>query len=216
MSLTQSEKNRQIVPASSDPALVSPTHRVERAAGEFRRGVPVLIRPPAGGLSLTAAAETVGDQTLRLMTASAGAGSLMITHDRAATLKIPLYTEGVISIPLAGDVTAESVRAIADPAADLDYPLKGPFHVSREQPQASGISAVRLAKLAGLLPAAVAFSVTPEQAARLAADHGLTEVATDDIDLFPQRTAWELQLVTRATVPLQGAEQAELAAFRPA
>ena len=115
MSLTQSEKNRQIVPASSDPALVSPTHRVERAAGEFRRGVPVLIRPRAGGLSLTAAAETVGDQTMRLMAAAAGRGSLMITHDRAATLKIPLYTEGVISIPLAGDVTAEFVRAIARP-----------------------------------------------------------------------------------------------------
>ena len=65
MSLKQSEKNRQIVPASSDPALISPTHRVERAAGEFRRGVPVLIRPPTGALSLTAAAETVGDQTMR-------------------------------------------------------------------------------------------------------------------------------------------------------
>ena len=75
---------------------------------------------------------------------------------------------------------------------------------------------MRLAKLAGLLPAAVGFSISPEQAARLAAEHGLTEVATEDIDLFPQRTAWELQLVTRATVPLQGAEQAELAAFRPA
>ena len=110
------KKTGQIVPASSDPALISPTHRVERAAGEFRRGVPVLIRPPAGGLSLTAAAETVGDQTMRLMAAAAGRGSLMITHDRAATLKIPLYTEGVISIPLAGDVTAEFVRAIADPA----------------------------------------------------------------------------------------------------
>jgi GTP cyclohydrolase II len=38
---------------------------------------------------------------------------------------------------------------------------------------------------------------------------------TDDIDLFPQRTAWELQLITRAKVPLKGAEQTELAAFRP-
>src|SRR5438067_5053259 len=178
MSLKQSEKNRQIVPASSDPALISPTHRVERAAWEFRRGVPVLIRPPTGALSLTAAAETVGDQTMRLMTAAAGAGSLMITHDRAATLKIPLYTEGVISIPLAGDVTAEFVRAIADPAADLDYPLKGPFHVSREQPQASGISAVRLAKLAGLLPAAVVFSVAPGHAGRVAAEHSLSQGAT--------------------------------------
>src|SRR5207302_9759171 len=111
-----------------------------------------------------------------------GPCSLMITHDRAATRKSPRYTEGEISIPLAGDVTAEFVRAIADPAADLDYPLKGPFHVSREQPQAPGISAVRLAKLAGLLPAAVGFSISPEQAARLAAEHGLTEVATEDID----------------------------------
>jgi GTP cyclohydrolase II len=43
----------------------------------------------------------------------------------------------------------------------------------------------------------------------------LVEVAAEDIDRFPQRTAYELQLIARATVPLKGAEQTELAAFRP-
>jgi GTP cyclohydrolase II len=148
------------------------------------------------------------------MTGLTGSGSLLITHDRAATLKIPLYTENAISIPLPADVTAEYLRAIADPATDLDYPLKGPFQVSREQPLASEISAVRLAKLAGLLPAAVVFRMRAEQEGALQ-PFLLVEVAAEDIDQFPQRTAYELQLIARATVPLKGAEQTELAAFRP-
>jgi GTP cyclohydrolase II len=203
------------VPARPNSALISPTHSVERAAGEFRRGIPVLIDSDRDITSLTVAAETVGDQTLQIIAATGLHGSLMITQDRAVTLKIPRYTDRVIAIALTSDVTAEHMRAIADPATDLDYPLKGPFQINRTPPDEAAVAAVRLAKLAGLLPAAAVYSVTPAERMRLISE-GLTEVPALHIAQFPETTAESLRLIVRATVPLSDSEHAELAVFRPA
>jgi len=141
---------------------------------------------------------------------------VMISHDRAATLKISLYTDEVIALPLGSTMNAESVRAIADPASDLDYPLKGPFHPTRTQPDASAIAAVRLAKLAGLLPAAVVVQLSLEASERLTTGATLAPVEATDILNFQDMAAESLQLITRATVPLRDAERTEIAAFRSA
>jgi GTP cyclohydrolase II len=215
MSCSRLEKPGKIVPEPSYYELISPTHRVERAAGEFRRGVPVLIRPEDGQPSLAVAAETVSGQTLEILGRLGSQGSLMITHDRAATLKIPLYTDDVISLPLSFDSTAEHIRSIADPATDLDFPLKGPFHVSRSKPGAAANAAVILAKLSGLLPSAILFQIDPGEYRRFVDKGMLVEVQTSDILEFQNVTAINLQLLGRATVPLTDAERAELVAFRP-
>jgi len=141
---------------------------------------------------------------------------LMITHDRAATLKIPLYTEGAIALPLPPGSGADYVRAVADPATDLDYPLKGPFHPGRSQPDATAIAALRLAKLSGLLPAAIVMPITVSQSERAANDLLLMALEASDIAGYQDRAAESLHLVVRATVPLKLAERAEIAAFRPA
>ena len=191
-------------------------HRVERAAGDLRRGVAVLIRAEKHGESaLAVAAETVDDRTLQALTENFGAALSILTHDRAATLKIPLYTREVVLIPQHNTVRAEELRALADPAADLDYPLKGPFVVSRDvPPEASGAS-VRLAKLAGLLPATVIFVLPDTARDVLVLESAVTEVSAADIFRFEKSAAETLQLVTRASVPLRLAEQTELVAFRP-
>jgi GTP cyclohydrolase II len=209
-------KAGEIKPNMTPNALVSFEHRVERGAGDFRRGAPVLIRADRPGESaLAVAAETAGDQVLGALTRLAGPASLILTHARASTLKIRLYTAEVVSIPLTGKPSATEIRAIADPATDLEHPLKGPFEAARtELPQSAG-AAVRLAKLAGLLPAAVLFPIPDESRERLLADGGLSEVEAADIARFEESAAATLQLVVRASVPLEGAENAELAAFRP-
>ena len=212
-----SDKRGEIVPLTAKAALVPSEHRVERAAGDFRRGAPVLIHSERPGESaLAAAAETVDDTTLSALAAISGAGSLILTHARAATLKIRLYTAEVVCIPLAGKVSAAEIRAIADPATDLDHPLKGPFEASREAPPEMAAAAVRLAKLAGLLPASVLFPVAENAGGQLKVDEALSEVSTADIARYEERVAQTLELVLRASVPLEGAENAELAAFRPA
>ena len=208
------DKTGEIKPGKIE-ALISPEQRVERAAGDFRRGAPVLIRAAAGESALAVAAETVRDETLHALAAIGGPASLILTHARATTLKIRLYTAAVVSIPLPVPTSATAIRAIADPASDLDYPLKGPFEASRIAPPASAPASVRLAKLAGLLPAAVLFAVADDALAAIQAEGSLSEVAVGDIAGFEERAAETLQLVTRASVPLEGAEEAELAAFRP-
>jgi GTP cyclohydrolase II len=68
---------------------------------------------------------------------------------------------------------------------------------------------VKLAKLAGLLPAAVIRS-----ASRV--PRGTIEIAAANITAYDDEIVRTLKLVTRAQVPLEGAERAELVAFRPA
>jgi GTP cyclohydrolase II len=203
-------------PATPAKTLIPFEHRVERAAGDFRRGAPVLINDMDGENGLIVAAETVDDGTLQVLVRRFGAPTLILTHARASTLKIRLYTADVVSIPLQNDSRAMDIRAIADPSTDLDHPLKGPFEAVREPIPATASAAVRLAKLAGLLPSALLFRIAANHRERLVLDEGLAEVSVSDIARFADSAAQTLALVVRASVPLEGAEDAELVAFRPA
>jgi GTP cyclohydrolase II len=189
---------------------------VERAAGELRRGAPVLIRARTRNESVVAvAAETVSEATLAGLVKLCGAPFSILTHARAATLKIRLYTPDVVSIPQAASVTSAALRALADPSIDLENPLKGPFNASRAAPSNAAKASVQLAKLAGLLPATAVFNVPDRMLNALVTDRAIAEVPAAAISGFDESLATHLQLLTRVQVPLDGAEDAELAAFRP-
>src|SRR5207237_4747298 len=94
-----------------------------------------------------------------------------------------------------------------DPTADLAEPMKGPFDTLREALPPAHSAAIKLAKLAGLLPAVVAWSPAPRKA-------GAVSIAVAEIQNYEAETVRSLALVTRARVPLEGAERTELAAFR--
>lgn len=197
-------------------ALLSPDHLVERAAGELRRGAPVLIRAQKRNESAVAvAAETVTDATLAGLVTLCGAPFSILTHARAATLKIRLYTPDVVSVPRDASVTSAELRALADPSIDLENPLKGPFDASRTPPSDAAKASVQLAKLAGLLPATAVFNVADRMLNALLTDRALAEVPVAAIRGFNESLAAHLQLLTRVHVPLDGAQDAELAAFRP-
>src|SRR5262249_54222347 len=162
----------------------------ERAAGDLRRGVAVVVRSARAGESkIAVAAETVSSNTLRILEKRFGAPSFVVTHDRAATLKIPLYTPDVVLIPQKKEFTADDLGALANPAADLDFPLKGPFEASRETPPEAAAASVKLAKLAGLLPATAIFPLGTESGS------GLSEVLASDIAAFEDSAAASLELV---------------------
>ena len=131
-------------------------------------------------------------------------GWLVLSHARAQTLKIRLYTPEVVALPLKG-LDAEMIRAIADPTADLDRPLKGPFVASRRRLPAAFAASVKLAKLAGLLPAAIVGRGAKRDA---------VAVSVADIVSYEADAAASLSVVTRARVPLDGAVDTELVAFR--
>jgi GTP cyclohydrolase II len=175
---------------------------VTQGAIAFREGLPVAIRD-ADGTSLCFALETLGPRSL----ADVKGGVLLLTHARARTLKIRLYTPEVVALPLEADASPERLLAIADPTFDLAEPLKGPFAPLREGLPEGFAASVKLAKFAGLLPATVA-----RQIADVPPDVGT--VFADDIRGYERQSVDTLELVTRAHVPLETAEKTELVAFR--
>jgi len=188
---------------------VSRQHRVERAAGEFRRGVPVAFRSSEGAL-LAMAAETLEPAMWdRFRALAPDKPLLVLTPSRAATLKIHPYTAGVAAIRLEADAGVARIRAIADPATDLDVPMKGPFDTLRGTLPAGAAAAVHLAKLAGLLPAVVVV-------AGLEGTDDLVSLTPSDLDGFEADAARALHIVARARVPLEDADPCELVSFRPA
>ncbi|HEY3637425.1 MAG TPA: GTP cyclohydrolase II [Rhizomicrobium sp.] len=189
----------------SDPNPADVLGWIARAADAFRAGRFVQFVDGKGDWVAALPVETAGPDALK----RAGAGSpLMVLSDiRARTLKMRLYTGEVAVLRPGLPLNAEQLRAIADPTADLASPLKGPFETLRENPPAASAAAVKLAKLAGLLPAVLVCS--PE-----IAKAGAPQLRTEWIAAYDSLAVQTLRLVTRARVPLEGAEHTELAAFR--
>ena len=188
------------------PRKSSAVDRVIVAVDAFRRGRAVIVRSE-GGTVLAWSLETLTAQTFKALR-HARKARLLLSPARARTLKIRIYTPEVVALALPADRDLAALRAIADPADDLNYPLKGPFDAVREAlPQAYAAS-VKLAKLAGLLPATV---VGP---ARGAAKDAIALSAVD-ILAYDAEIVRTLKIVARARVPLQGAEKTELVSFRP-
>jgi len=174
---------------------------VNRAVMQLRQGEPVsVIGKDAKRLTLLA----VETATNAAMKALGTPLSLLLTHHRAQTLKIRLYTPDVVALPVEKKATAAQLRAIADPTADLSSPLKGPFEAERNILPKSYAAAVKLAKLAELLPAAI---VKVGRKSKF-------EVSADAIFAYDDEVVRSLKVVTRARVPLEGAEKTELVAFR--
>ncbi|MBV9570958.1 MAG: GTP cyclohydrolase II [Alphaproteobacteria bacterium] len=179
-----------------------PVAAATRAAIAFREGLPVAIHG-SDGTSLSYALETLTSEAL----AEVKDGALVLTHARARTLKIRLYTPDVVALPLDALAAPETLLTIADPTFDLAAPLKGPFTPLRDKLPDAFAASVKLAKLAGLLPATVCVRVAE------APSHSISISVTDPQD-YESESVDTLALVTRARVPLEGAEDAELVAFR--
>jgi GTP cyclohydrolase II len=179
--------------------------QVEQAVDALRGGEIVAL---SGGDAtvLTLAAEHASKGPLDTLRRY-GRPDLLLTHYRAATLKMRLYTPKVVAVPI-GEMTAAELRSLADPTDDLGHPLRGPFAVKREILPAAYPEAVELAKLAGLLPSVVAVPT------RSAKGQGVA-VPLKAVSEYVVGSAAQLKIVTTAHVPLTGAENTRIAAFRP-
>jgi len=171
---------------------------VARAIDALRRGWPVAV-----GDSVVLAVETADPDSLATLDHGRRA-DLLISGNRAATLKLTnqrtaLPTEPVL-IRRASDMDLAAARAIADPALDLAHPLKGPF-VAAPAPDAAA-AALRLTRLAGLLPAL------------FAAPEGQAEARVRSADIAAFGSGADARIVSRARLPSRFAERAEIVAFR--
>jgi GTP cyclohydrolase II len=89
------------------------------------------------------------------------------------------------------------------------------FEVARTR--TCDIAALKLVKLAGLLPAALTarLEAAPDDLRRWSAERGWPLVAAEEILVYEHRASITLRPVSRARIPLGAAEDVQLVAFRP-
>ena len=168
-----------------------------RAIDALRRGWPVAVGP----LSLLAV-ETADDAALA---AFGGAGGVLISSGRAATLNLHNQLAAAdpdlpVLVDRAPWLDLDAARALADPALDLATPLKGPFRTAPLVHPAEAAAAIRLARVGGLLPAFFVGGAGAEAVVSPAA--------------IDAHQAGVLRIATRARLPVDGAEDTEIVAFR--
>ena len=176
---------------------MSPSRRAAQAVDGLRHGWPLRAeRAP-----LLQPIETAFGEALR-------ADILLVSASRAATLKLanqrdaavpgaPVLLRGAEPFDLA------AARAVADPSLDLANPLKGPFQALPLDWHEAAAAALELARLAGILPA---FMVAPEGAGEA------QDFSPGDLAAFADPA--RLAIATRARLPVDAIEEAEIVAFR--
>ena len=188
---------------------------VERAAFELRCGRPVFVVDETDQASLILGTEMItDDRLLGLKNVTTNeALHIVLTHQRAKTLKIRLYTQDVVRIPYPEWLSIQQVRHLADPQFDLGEPMRGPFIAERTDLAASVTAGVKLAKISRILPSVIAASVPAVHVGKF--PHIIMVTANDVLD-YDTESASKLQRVASAKVPLDGAENSRITAFRPA
>jgi len=178
---------------------LSDRRQVARAIDALRRGWPVAL----DGVGLLAV-ETADADALAEFDRARPA-DILISGNRAATLKLSNQRDAVPTEPVliqrAPWVDLAGAVAIADPALDLSRPLKGPF-TTLPLPAGDGPgAALRLTRLAGLLPAV--FVGEPADPA----------VALSSADVLAFGRGTDLRIAARAALPTTVAPT-EIVAFR--
>ncbi len=173
-----------------------------RAIDALRRGWPVRVEGADGALTLVAI-ETGTDSALFDDSQVQG---LLLSSARAATLKLAnQFAAADVAHPVLiappADLDAALALAIADPSLDLRFPYKGPFAAESLSAIEAAGAAMELAREAGLLPA---FLVVDAEA----------DATISATDLAAFQDAAALRIAARARLPVAGAEDAELVAYR--
>jgi len=171
---------------------------LERAIASLRSGRAVRV----GTLTMLSV-ETASDAMLEAADPNCTAAVLVSGH-RAAALGLGNQREAAGSAPVRiarrDWLDRDLVRAIADAGRDLDRFVPGPLMVEAVGDEAAAEAGLRLARLAGLLPA-----LWLVESAAVSA----MEVMPDDI-LRPAQAV----ISARARLPIEGVGDAQVVAFR--
>ncbi len=204
------------VPASREPFSL---RAVERALADLRRGRPVAVTGGGGAAVLVLAAEAATAESLRLLTATAMAEpALVLTARRAAVLGLARIGLRAVTVSFDGPLSAEMVHALADPLSAMPELPRPPSAISEAAAYSCESASVLLAKTARLLPAAAVAPIRDPDAddlAKWASRHDLLLVDAGDVFQYDFTAARTLKPVSEARVPLLGAENARIIAFRP-
>jgi len=182
------------------------TRDAARAIDALRRGWAIRVVGADGAIRLMAI-EGADAVTLAAFDPHAR-GDILISAARAETLKLANQLAAAdpdlpVLVERAPWIDADVAIAMSDPVLDLASPLKGPFRARPLAAPQAAKAALRLARLAGILPAY--FLTEGDEAVDVT-------VQTDDIDAYDD--AIHLAIATRARLPVSASETAEIIAFR--
>jgi GTP cyclohydrolase II len=202
---------------------------VERAMAELRRGGIVVLRDQDGAGGLAIAAEACGPRALQRLQGLAQQAPVLVTTRRRAEaigMEIPPHIAGGMgetNKPITLDLPeGVAVDVILQPHetehagrhAALRY-LSRP--VASHAPRIAE-TAIELAKIARLLPAVVLGPLARDPGNKRrdwAREQDLVYVDVADVLSYEDTAARNLQQVAQANVPLEGAENARILAWRP-
>jgi GTP cyclohydrolase II len=173
---------------------------VERALAELRAGRPVIISD-GDRAGLVASAEAISDElALALGEIAQGQAHLVLPAARLARLGVERQTPGSIALPR---IDPERMAALALKVdAKADAPIGATSVIDR--------AGLELASLALLIPAVLVVPLTTQTLA----GEALQSVRAEAIEHYRRGSAAKLAIVSRAPVPLEGAEKTEFVVFR--
>ena len=184
--------------------MFSPTaiELLDRARNDLRIGLPICIIDEDQRWLIFAIETISKDQFSKLSEKT----EFSITKRRAATLKATSYDKDIGRFKLDKAKDWRWVKAIADPADDLNYPMKGPFvPIRMGSPNAHEIGLL-LCKQARLLPAVLAQKIEKE------IKH-ITSITAESIILAAQNK--NITKIVSANLPIKVSKSCKLHIFRP-
>lgn len=175
---------------------------VEEAIATLKKGEPVRIESER---PLTiASVETVGPEALARLDPDSAA-PLLISGWRAATLALANRRDAAdptqpVLVQRSAWIDSQAARSIADAGQDGDRPPLGPLNpMAVDRPTEAG-AALRLARLAGLLPALWVLDDSP----------GVAAIPVGNVD----EAGAQVTLVARARLPLEDMPETQIVVFR--
>ena len=173
--------------------------RVEAAVAALKLGRPVRV----GGLAVVSV-ETASAPMLALLD-PAGLAPLLVSGRRAAALSLANEREAAdpalpVLVERSDWLDAATALALTDPGRDLDRAPAGPLAALPLERPEQAAAALKLARMAGLLPAL--WLVDTAEGAEIA----LADLSQD----------CGVTLVARARLPIEGVDDAQMVAFRAA
>jgi GTP cyclohydrolase II len=216
-------------PGPVNPLAAASLVAVERALAELRRGGIVVLRAEDGSGGLAIAAESCNAQALQRLQGLAQQPPVIVTTRRRAEaigMEIPPHIAGgmgstnrPITLDLPEGVPVDIIlRPHDSEGAGRHVALR---HLSRPVASHAPViaeSAIELAKAARLLPAVVLGPLAPDPGNKRRAwaqEQDLVYVDAADVLDYEESAARNLQQVAQARVPLEGAENTRILAWRP-
>ena len=182
-----------------------------RVRGDLRMGLPAVLND-GGDSAVIASVETLDAGRLTDLRKLNSTPVLAITARRAETLKARPYDGDIARILLPAETDINWIRSVADPATDMDFPMKGPFASERNGGAELHRVAINIAKSARLLPAALVIPV--HEGAAFATRHNLIVLnahqTANSLD-----SATDMRAVANSRLPLEVSEDGRLHVFRP-